>query len=345
MSVIKNILLVILIGLLFKSAKTNPIVIHFINELKIDSSGWQLEITTAPWGGSRNLDNCYLKTMTDSAYFKDSLSIDGTYKVFNNSHMKKDLIINPTGDVIGLFNSEGGGIDGFYFGDVEDSRIIAPKSYQSVCKREVFGYTQQVYHYLDNTPTLGSENDSLNAMGVVFGIVLDLDNNPIKQLELVYDWIGPVRDYLAVTTDEKGVFFYKDYAIKKDFHLKNYQTIAYEQILPEDTIDVIIRIDRTVADIGSGSTINRPENYLLNQNYPNPFNAATKILYYLPQNETIELNVYDLNGRFISMLYKGYQSRGGHVITWNPGSLASGTYIYHLKTPAQSLSKKCIFVK
>lgn len=72
----------------------------------------------------------------------------------------------------------------------------------------------------------------------------------------------------------------------------------------------------------------------LYQNYPNPFNPATKIEYYIPAHQRVELRVYDAIGTRIKTLVSGVQEAGRHAAEWdgtNEYGSAVGSGIYFCK--------------
>ena len=93
-----------------------------------------------------------------------------------------------------------------------------------------------------------------------------------------------------------------------------------------------------------------PDEYSLNQNYPNPFNPSTTIEYYLPYNNYVELNIYNIKGQQVKSLYKGYLEAGYHSIIWNGQSdsgvsLASGIYIVSFKHGKNVIRNKMVKIK
>ncbi len=92
--------------------------------------------------------------------------------------------------------------------------------------------------------------------------------------------------------------------------------------------------------------------FTLYQNYPNPFNPTTTIRFELTHSQKVELSVYDVLGRKVASLYDGFANAGVHSIDFNAENLsggrrglASGIYIYRLKTDNYSISKKLILLK
>jgi photosystem II stability/assembly factor-like uncharacterized protein len=96
-------------------------------------------------------------------------------------------------------------------------------------------------------------------------------------------------------------------------------------------------VDNPVADV--------PTSYLLNQNYPNPFNPATKITYSLPENSRVILTIYNYLGQKVAELVNRQQGPGNYEVQWNAGNVASGAYIYELRTNKFRSFKKMILLK
>ena len=52
--------------------------------------------------------------------------------------------------------------------------------------------------------------------------------------------------------------------------------------------------------------------------FPNPFNSSFNIEYTFKKlSSNISINIYDLNGRFISSIFEGHQDSGENKINWN----------------------------
>jgi hypothetical protein len=83
----------------------------------------------------------------------------------------------------------------------------------------------------------------------------------------------------------------------------------------------------------SGSSDNvTPEGYALETNYPNPFNPSTKISFTIPKADHVSLVVYDMLGKEVSTLVDADLGAGTHSITFEGKNLASGTYIYRIRS-------------
>jgi hypothetical protein len=71
--------------------------------------------------------------------------------------------------------------------------------------------------------------------------------------------------------------------------------------------------------------------------YPNPFRASTTIAYEVIENGNIEIEIIDLFGRSVDVLYRGMQDEGFYNLTWDGkskenGRLPQGWYIVRMKT-------------
>lgn len=93
-----------------------------------------------------------------------------------------------------------------------------------------------------------------------------------------------------------------------------------------------------------------PTDFQLFANYPNPFNPETTIQYKIPNTGNVEIIIFDINGREVFQLFKGFQEAGLHKISWNGISendkkVASGVYFCMVSYNKFSKSLKLIFLK
>ncbi len=93
-----------------------------------------------------------------------------------------------------------------------------------------------------------------------------------------------------------------------------------------------------------------PTDTYLYPNFPNPFNPSTEIRFDLPQTAQAELSIYNIRGQLVATLIDVIVPAGVHQVSWNGKNMlgqtvASGIYIYSLKTPGYQESKKMLLVK
>jgi hypothetical protein len=88
-----------------------------------------------------------------------------------------------------------------------------------------------------------------------------------------------------------------------------------------------------------------PPGFYLEQNYPNPFNPSTTIRFSLPERMHARLSVYDVAGRFVTMLLDEEMSSGLHTVPFDASSLAGGVYFYKLEAGGFVQARKTVITK
>lgn len=74
-----------------------------------------------------------------------------------------------------------------------------------------------------------------------------------------------------------------------------------------------------------------PVEFMLDHNYPNPFNPVTTIRYGLPVPAHVDLRVYDVIGREVSLLVNELRTAGYHTTEFDTGSMNTGLYVYRIR--------------
>ena len=97
----------------------------------------------------------------------------------------------------------------------------------------------------------------------------------------------------------------------------------------------------------SGGTIKMlPAEFALHAAYPNPFNPSTTISFDLPEAGKVSLNIYDLKGALVGTLLNESKVAGTYQYRWTPNSeLASGIYLFELKTKSKTRHQKITYIK
>lgn len=88
-----------------------------------------------------------------------------------------------------------------------------------------------------------------------------------------------------------------------------------------------------------------PISSTLHQNYPNPFNPTTTIQFDMPAYGYAKIIVYDMMGRIVQQLAEGNYNAGTHRITLDASNMASGVYIYTLRTDAGIQTRSMTLIK
>ena len=74
-----------------------------------------------------------------------------------------------------------------------------------------------------------------------------------------------------------------------------------------------------------------PGGFRLVGSYPNPFNPVTQIVYELPHESEVLVEVFNMLGQRVRIMNPGIQSAGRHEIKLEAGNLTSGVYIVRMQ--------------
>ncbi len=283
----------------------NPIARQLFSELYFDSTGWKLEIM-GEWTDEN--DRIVIVSSTDSAITDTSVHLLGEYPVITSTDMETTLYINPTGDhlMIGILSKYGFYLyDDFIYG--EQSYIPAPLINQSLCLNH-HGF------YLDNSPTIGSINDTDGSIGQIKGTVTDPYHVPIDGavIEDVRDTFFP---NISVITDSAGQFafhldsYYWAIEIKKNNY---FSKIIHLQIWPDSTIELNIVLQPEPEYYQSYFPL-QVGNIWIYDNFIHPFTTRDTI-------EILDSTIIDGNKYFtVNNSYVRYDSLG-NLVKYHNGS-------------------------
>lgn len=88
-----------------------------------------------------------------------------------------------------------------------------------------------------------------------------------------------------------------------------------------------------------------PKEYTLNQNYPNPFNPSSTIMFGIPVEADVKLEIYNLLGQKVKTLLNKKLKAGYHTTQFDASSLSSGMYIYRIQAGDFVQTKKMMLIK
>jgi hypothetical protein len=90
-------------------------------------------------------------------------------------------------------------------------------------------------------------------------------------------------------------------------------------------------------------------NFSIRQNYPNPFNGFTQISFSIYKTSRVRLNIYDMLGKNITVLFNKEFGPGEYSLDFNANdfsqSLSTGVYFYSLQSAESVLTKKMVYLK
>ena len=93
-----------------------------------------------------------------------------------------------------------------------------------------------------------------------------------------------------------------------------------------------------------------PEIFTLKQSYPNPFVDQTTLEYSLPEQEYVELDIYNVLGQRVRTLISEEKEVGFHRVVWDGTNdvgdpVASGIYMYVFRTDSFQKTQKLVRVR
>ena len=96
--------------------------------------------------------------------------------------------------------------------------------------------------------------------------------------------------------------------------------------------------------------VSSPKAYRLSQNYPNPFNGRTILRYDLPEDDHVEIAIFDASGQTIRNLVAETQTAGTYVAMWDGTddrgfSSSTGLYLCRMRTGSFATARKILLVR
>ena len=101
---------------------------------------------------------------------------------------------------------------------------------------------------------------------------------------------------------------------------------------------------------GVEARLEMPETFELKQNYPNPFNPSTTISFSLAERTNVNIAIFDVTGRVVTVLVDETMDSGTHSVTFRAvdgfgNTLPSGTYFYTMRADNYVATKSLTILK
>lgn len=167
-------------------------------------------------------------------------------------------------------------------------------------------------------------------------------------------FLPPPDTWLSVGTDSPNLSLPFNPNNIKDFYVRCKVSDRLGNSVTSGSLFVdVINSDPPPAESGSAELYESsiaaeeriPDSYSVFQNYPNPFNPSTVIRYDLPEAGNVSLRVYDILGREVAVLVNEQKEAGRYEAVFHAANLATGIYVYELRTNNFRSVKKMNFVK
>jgi len=319
----------------------NPIMPAFLSEIYFDGNdNWSIELYDYYQGGIYTLDDCYIESTTNMAYFNNGIIFTpNDTLVVTNDDMQTDLTINREGDFLVM---GGNTYDVLRWGNYSSSHVNAPYSGQSLV-RVVINYDDPLFLLAkENQPSLGYNPFEAQTFGGIQGYTMDGDGNLIENARVSIT--SPIS--CSIYTDEMG-YFYVD-----GLYAMNYTLSAYKDGYTSNEITVTVEPDSITGvtlwlDPQSADPSLQQKDFSIS-NYPNPFYDATTIHYSLPQYSVGMIAIFNSKGQKVKEIPVSYIENS---VSWTGideqhKQVPSGVYFYRLESENTTLaSGKMLYLR
>lgn len=119
---------------------------------------------------------------------------------------------------------------------------------------------------------------------------------------------------------------------------------VFAKNLSSEVSDSVVVTITTATDVSTTELL-IPERFQLFQNYPNPFNPSTNIRFDVAKTTSVEIKLYDINGRLIEILVNEERLPGSYEVVVDATRLASGLYFYHGRMGVYNSVRKMLVLK
>lgn len=187
-----------------------------------------------------------------------------------------------------------------------------------------------------------------------------LNNVSISRFASNYFEVSPASEDGQVTIDldfdnptiELGVsVYFKNGTTAQNFY--SAEQLESETIFTPYLWDEIEKVGLVITntDFNVGNTFSfivsseTPKEIILSQNYPNPFNGSSTIPISIVKEGIVRIEIFDITGRYITNIFEETLSEGVYEIPFDASNLASGVYLYRLKTGDETKFKKMTVIK
>ena len=91
--------------------------------------------------------------------------------------------------------------------------------------------------------------------------------------------------------------------------------------------------------------VTAPAKFALDQSYPNPFNPSTQMSFSVSKEGPVTLRIYDILGREVSTLVNEIRKPGKYTEPFSGSQMASGVYVYVLRSSEGQLTGRMVLSK
>jgi subtilisin family serine protease len=202
--------------------------------------------------------------------------------------------------------------------------------------------TEASFTIQDDQVWLSSNGDIGGYQFILNGNVDDLTITSLYPMEVSTNQLSGNELFVAVYSLTQNSIPEGNHPI---LTLSNSEGITFDELIVSDTEGNAVN---TILSADNEQVI--PDEYSLGNNYPNPFNGTTRIKYSIPEVADLSFRIYNILGQEIfrseqKMVKPGYYSFVWHGQNTFGENVASGIYLYQMKTEGFISHKKMLYLK
>ena len=237
--------------------------------------------------------------------------------------------------------NDDGVLDNYY--DFENNGSIT----SNVILFDVFHNPNDAFSVLSDIINVISEGDLLTAF-------VGNEQRGVAKASEVPPFLGGGYAFLMMiysneTSGEILDFYFYDNSFNEIFKLNETFEFISNMVEGDVQYPIILNLplwlDFEIIDDELSNDLSIPESFSISNIYPNPFNPSVSIEFKIDEPTNININIYDLKGRFIENINYGYAAIGNHTFLWNSKDLASGTYIVSVFNGEIMSNRKITLIK
>ena len=197
--------------------------------------------------------------------------------------------------------------------------------------------TQQAFYFVENIDINGEDLNDQDWL-------IAFNNNVIVGSK---QWNGLYTDIPVMGADGfDDTFGYMENGGIPKFKLFKESTGEFIELFSND-VSPWKNNSLTFINLSDNNTLGmtKPTKSSINNAYPNPFNPLTTIKYTLEKNSVIDIEIHDINGKKVELLFSGIMNKGTHEITWDAKAFSSGMYFLKLNDQDLIYTYKLILLK
>ncbi len=299
--------------------------------------------------------NCSITPFSGANLITDSLYV--AYKINNSSYSHLNLISDGENNFHATITSLApGDTISYYIHASDESGRTENDPYIGAPDPHIFHITgDMVAPIIDFTPV-----ESLTTEDFPYELVADVtDNNSVSQVVLEYTLNGETHnEEFTNTAGTTWTLNWNPVGVQGNDVIE-YKIHAFDNANPpnEATSPIEGFYSLTVSAVSNNDVTNIHSHTNLIGLFPNPFNTgssrksdSTHIKYYLHNNDTVSLSIYNIKGQIVKSFSNLPQSKGFHNVDWNGTDnsnqpVSSGVYFIRLSTKSISQIKKIMVIK